>query len=158
MINVVPAVSGGLDGLHCTAYPSPSALEACSICEDKFRMEQLTKGCNGGEYESSADAERGTVIHKACAILLTTLINNAASTKKEVNQMALFASTADELNKIAGWKNEYWSLAYKSVQSVMCELYRMEKQYGTVHVPSSLVLDYQNDTNWSASGVTITAI
>lgn len=28
----------------------------------------------------------------------------------------------------------------------------------TVHVPSSLVLDYQNDTNWSASGVTITAI
>ena len=141
MIKVIPANSGGFEGLHCTAYPSPSALEACSICEDKFRMEQLLKGENGGEYESSADAERGTAIHKACAILLTTLINNAASTGRKVYQMALFASISDELNKIAGWSNEYWSLAYKSVQSVMCELYRMEEKHKNVNVYVETVVD-----------------
>ena len=112
MINVVPAVSGGLDGLHCTAYPSPSALEACSICEDKFRMEQLTKGCNGGEYESSADAERGTVIHKACAVLLSLLCRKENG---HITQLSLYEKSVDSLSKIASWDNSYWDLAYKTV-------------------------------------------
>ena len=142
MINVVPAVSGGLDGLHCTAYPSPSALEACSICEDKYRMEQLTKGCNGGEYESSADAVRGTAIHRACAVLLNILCRRE-STDTEYTQLSLYEKSLDSLSKIAGWKNEYWNLAYKSVMAVMCELHRMEKQYGnvTVYVETLVKLD-----------------
>lgn len=111
MIKVVPAVSSGSD-LHCVIYPSPSALEACTICEDKFRMEQLTKGNNGGEYESSADAERGTVIHKACAVLLSLLCHKE---NEHITQLSLYEKSLDSLSKIASWDNSYWDLAYKTV-------------------------------------------
>ena len=140
MINVVPAVSGGLDGLdglHCTAYPSPSALEACAICNDKWRMEQFLKR-NIGEYESSADAERGTVIHKACAVLLKELCRKENTL---ISQLSLHEKTLDALSKIAGWKNEYWNLAYKSVCAVMCELHRMEEKHKNVNVYIETVVD-----------------
>ena len=90
MINVV-STNNELDGMHCTLYPSPSALEACAACEDKFRMEQLMKGSSGGKYENTADAERGTVIHKACAILLNVLCRRE-STNMEYTQLSLHKS------------------------------------------------------------------
>ena len=99
MINVVTNSTIG-DGLHCTAYPSPSALEACSICADKFRMEQMVQHDTVGEYESGEDARRGTAIHKACAIMLRALINSTVNTGSENTKRVLSTKYINFLNKI----------------------------------------------------------
>jgi len=147
MIKVIESSDNTRDGMHCVLYPSPSALEACSVCPDKFRMEQIARKSNGGEYESTADAERGTVIHKACAILLNVLCRKESSETEVYTQLSLYEKSLDELNKIAGWSNEYWNLAYKSVCAVMCELHRMENQYGDVSVYIETVVNLDKFLN-----------
>lgn len=113
MIKVIDNHNYARDGLHCIMYPSPSGLEACAICNDKFRMEQI-KGSSGCEYKSTADAERGTVIHKACAVLLSLLCRKESS-DTEYTQLSLYEKSLDSLSKIASWDNSYWDLAYKTV-------------------------------------------
>lgn len=140
MITVVNN-SNTRDGLHCTAYPSPSALEACAVCADKFRMEAAMNRDTGGEYESSEDAKRGTAIHKACAILLKTLINSTESSGSNITKRVLYTSSVDILNKIAGWDNSYFDLAFKSAQKVYEELLQMEKKHGTVTVYIETLVD-----------------
>lgn len=133
MINVVTN-NTTRDGLHCTAYPSPSALEACAICADKFRMEATMNRDTGGEYESSEDAKRGTAIHKACAVLLRALIDSTVNTGSDVTKRVLLSRYVDILNKIAGWDDSYYDLAYRAVIAAYRELKRIEAQYGDVDV------------------------
>lgn len=140
MINVVTNNTIG-DGLHCTAYPSPSALESCAICQDKFRMEAAMNRDTGGEYESSDDAKRGTAIHKACAVLLKSLINSTVSTGSDVTKRVLYTSSLNSLSKIAGWDNSYYDLAFKSAYKVFEELLRMEQKHGTVTVYIETLVD-----------------
>ena len=145
MITVID--SNTRDGLHCTAYPSPSALESCAICADKFRMEQMVSHDTGGEYESSDDAKRGTAIHKACAILLRALIDSTVNTGSENTKRVLSTKYIDILSKIAGWDNSYYDLAFKSAQKVYEELLRMERKHGSVTVYIETLVDLGNYLN-----------
>lgn len=106
MIKVIDNPNFARDGMHCIRSPSPSALEACAICNDKFRMEQIAKGINGSDYESSADAECGKAIHKACAVLLSLLCRKESS-DTEYTQLSLYEKSLDSLSKIASWDNSY---------------------------------------------------
>ncbi len=139
MITVVDSTTR--DGLHCTAYPSPSALESCAICADKFRMEQNVNRDMCGEYDSSDDAKRGTAIHKAAAMLLKSLITNAVNTGSNITKRALDTTLLNHMRNIAGWDDSYRDLAYKSAYKVYEELLQMEKKHGTVTVYIETLVD-----------------
>lgn len=134
MINVMETTNEN-NNTHCNIYPSPSSLEACAVCNDRFRMERKYTGTTdgNGEGQSNQDAERGTVIHEACAYVLQIYLHNRDKIGDFDNQMAVYDAVFLEVNLIKGWNDEYWSTVHKAVKAVLTEIARMEND-STVNV------------------------